>query len=121
MWILFTLLGVLCWAVLNVIDSILARNYEGQPRVISWHQSSFSVPILLVLFLLLHPAWTPWMPYFLAVGALANMGDLVLWHSLGRIDVSVTNFIWAFLAVIMSVAGFTLFRERWAMTQAAGA
>ncbi len=112
MWIFYTLVAVFCWALLNVIDSMLVENYEAQPRVISWHQSSFSMPILLVLYLALQPAWSPWVLLFLVIGFVANMGDLAFWYALGRIDVSVTNFVWGFMAILLSIAGFTVFQER---------
>ena len=51
----------------------------------------------------------------------AYVGDLVLFLALDRIEASVINIAWAFLAVFLSIIGFLVFRESWSMTQLLGA
>ena len=120
MWFPYTLLGVFCWASLNVTDSLLVKNYEKKPMVLLWSQSLFSIPILCVIPLLfdVRSSWA----WVLALGGLLDYGaDFVFFYVLDRIDISVTNIAWAILSVYLSIAGFLLFGESWTGLQAIGA
>lgn len=120
MWILLILSAVLAWSILTVFDSQLVRHFESNVFVVSWTQSAFSVPMLLILALFI-PIHTPWALPLFAVGALAYGADLLFWRLLKIADVSTTNFVWAFLSIFLTGIGFVFFHETWSLSQAAGA
>lgn len=119
MWFLYTIAAVLCWAILNVIDSILVRHFESRPLVISWVQASMSVPMLMVIGLLTVPK-TPWALPLLVVGVIGYCGDQMFWRLLSVTDASSSNFVGAFVAILMTLAGALLFQEAITITQGIG-
>ena len=120
MWILLTLTAVLAWSIVNIFDSQLVAHFEKNIFVVSWTQSAFSVPTLIVLSFFISLR-TPWALPLFAVGVVAYGADLLFWRLLKIADVSASNFVWAFLAIIMSIIGFTFFHEVWTLPQALGA
>lgn len=120
MWFFFVLFSTLCWAFVNVLDSLLVKHYEKNPLVLLWSQSVFSIPILVVLAFFLDLE-TPWVTVLLGMGMVALLGDLCFFHILDRLDVSVTNAAWPILSIFLSIAGFFIFGESWSLLQTAGA
>ncbi|MEQ1849460.1 MAG: EamA family transporter [Candidatus Peribacteraceae bacterium] len=120
MWFLFAVLAAFCWALINVLDSILVHNYEKRPMALMWSQSMWSLPILLILSQLL-PLESTWIPVLLLFGVIGYVGDVWFFHVLEHVDVSVSNLAWALLSLFLAFAGFLLFGESWTMLQTVGA
>ena len=116
MWLHFALLSVLAWSAPLVMDSIIVRHYEKDPFVLMWVQSCVSMVFLTVaaFFVPFESAWIPWL---ILSSIVAYCGDIVLFTGMNRMDASVLNIAWAFLAVFLSVIGFVHFGESWTMTQ----
>ncbi|HLD08385.1 MAG TPA: EamA family transporter [Candidatus Peribacterales bacterium] len=121
MWLVFTLISMVMWALVNVIDSLIVRNYEKNPFVLMWCQSFFSIFILILFPLLTDIHTTPWMYPLLLVGCISFIGDLWFFRIINVIDISVTNAAWAILSLLLSVVGFLLFQESWTALQSLGA
>lgn len=120
MWILFTLLAVLCWAVLNTIDSLLVRHFEDRSIVICWFQSMTSVPIILII----GAFWSTENSFALLLllfGALSYMGDLYYWRILGLADASSSNFVGVFVTIIMTIVGVSVYGDTLTPIQVLGA
>lgn len=119
MWFWLQLASLLCWAVVNVFDSILVHHYDRRPYVLQWHQSFFTLSFIALLALTqsLETTWA--LPLF-AAGMVAYLGDWIFFIALDRMDTSVTNIGWAMLAVMLSIGGMILFGERWTLWQGAG-
>ncbi len=120
LWLPYILLSALGWSFVNVLDSLLVRNYEKSPVLLMWSQSLFSVLALLCLTAF-YDVRTGWWPLLLAMGLCAYLADLVFFWILDHIEVSVTNAAWPILSIFLSIAGFTLFAESWTFTQSIGA
>ncbi|MDD5054684.1 MAG: EamA family transporter [Candidatus Peribacteraceae bacterium] len=120
MWLLFVLLSALSWALVNVLDSGLVRQYEKHPAILLWSQSLFSIPILIGMALVLDVQTSFWWILLLA-GMIAYLGDMCVFLLLDRIDASVSNLSWALLAIFISIIGFLFFHETWTSLQAGGA
>lgn len=119
MWFPLQLLSILCWAGVNVLDSVLVRHYEKRPHVLQWHQSLWTLgsAAVLAMFFTVRSDWA----LLLFFGGMTGyLGDRVFFLALDRIDVSVTNIAWAILAVLLSIGGILLFGERWTLWQGAG-
>ena len=121
MWLLFTLISTLMWAFVNVLDSLIVRNYEKNPFVLMWCQSFFSLLVLAVLPLWIDLSFSSWVPFLMLFGVAAFLGDLWFFKILRHIDVSVTNAAWAIHSLLASVAGFLIFQESWTLLQTGGA
>lgn len=119
MWLVFILLSVFFWACCNVLDSLLVKHYEKNPIVLMWSQSVFSI-IILFPILSLVPLRTTMTPWLLLGGCIGYFGDLIFFHILDRIDVSVTNIAWALLSILLTVVGFQFFGEAWTTQQTIG-
>lgn len=119
MWILFVLLSVLGWAILNVLDSVLVHGYEKHPMSLMWSQSLISFPLLLLapFFFDVNSSWFLILFFF---GMLGYGADLWFFRSLESVDVSVINIAWATLSLMLSVAGFLFFHESWSVLQTIG-
>lgn len=120
MWFFFAVLTAFCWALINVLDSILVHNYEKKPMALMWSQSWFSIPILIVLAEIV-PLQSDWIYILLLFGVIGYIGDLWFFHVLDHVDVSVSNLAWAFLSVFLALSGFLLFGEMWTPLQTLGA
>src|SRR3989344_3578282 len=107
MWFLFALLAVLCWSVPIVLDSVLVKNFTRHPFVLMWTQSCISLVVLSVAVFFV-PLQSSWIPWIVAGSVTAYVGDLVLFLALDRIEASVVNIAWAFLAVFLSIIGFVV-------------
>lgn len=119
MWFWLQLASLVCWAAVNVLDSVLVHHYDRRPYVLQWHQSFYTLSFIALLAAT-KPVQTTWaLPLFLA-GIVAYAGDWVFFRALHRIDTSVTNIAWGMLAVLLSVAGMILFGEAWSPWQSAG-
>ncbi len=119
MWLPLQLLSVLCWAGVGVLDSALVRHYEKNPAVLQWHQSFYTLGVVVCLALLF-PVQSSWAPVLLVSGLSAYLGDRLFFLALDRVDVSVTNITWATLAIFLSIGGMIFFGERWSVWQGAG-
>lgn len=119
MWLWIQLVAVLCWAGVNVLDSIIVTHYEKKPYVLQWHQSFFTLGAMVILAFT-HPLSSPWIWLLLLGGVIAYAGDAALFVAFERIDVSMIHMAWAIFAVLLSVAGILLFGEMWSELQAAG-
>ncbi len=119
MWFVFALLAVVFWSIPVVLDSVLVRNFVKNPFVLMWSQSCVSLVLLsaAIFFVPLQSAWLPWI---VAGSILAYAGDLVFFIALDRVDASVINIAWAFLAIFLSGIGFFLFGETWSHLQTFG-
>ncbi len=122
MWFPFAIGTVVCWALINVADSMLVRHFEHRPLVIAWNQSIFSMVFLaaLPLFVAVAVPW-PFLLLLLAGGVAGFLGDLLYWRALSRVDVSVTNLMLAILAVLLGLWGMLAYAEVWTLPQVAGA
>jgi drug/metabolite transporter (DMT)-like permease len=120
LWLPYVLLSTLGWSSVNVLDSLLVRNYEKSPAILMWSQSLFSVIALLVLAAAFDVR-TEWWPLLVAMGLSSYLADLYFFWVLHRVDVSVLNGGWAMLGLLLSAAGFVFFHESWNATQTAGA
>lgn len=119
MWFTYAILVAFCWAVINVLDSILVHNYEKKPMALMWSQSMFSLPILLVLSQIV-PLETSWLWILLLFGIIGYVGDLWFFHVLEHVDVSVSNLAWALLSLFLALAGFLIFQDTWSTYQTIG-
>lgn len=119
MWLPLQLLSVLCWACVNLMDSVLVEHYHKKPYALQWHQSYFSMVILAVLFFFFG-SWTQWSVILLLAGALTCFGDWIFFALLDRIDVSLTHIAWSMMAIMLSIAGFLFFGESWSHFQIMG-
>lgn len=120
MWLLFALLSTLMWALVNVLDSLIVRNYEKNPFVLMWCQSFFTM-VFLVLFPMVVPVGvSSWIESLMLFGAIGFLGDIWFFRVLRSVDVSVTNAAWAILSVFLSIAGFFVFQESLTASQFAG-
>lgn len=75
-----------------------------------------SVGISLVMLLLMAvfvDIRTPWMWWIALAGITGWIGDLVFYRTIRELDVSVANIGWSIMAIVMGIAGFFLFDERW--------
>ncbi len=119
MWFPLQMLSVCCWAIVNLLDSVLVEHYHKKPYALQWHQSYWSALLLVILFSL-YGVWTPWSWALLGVGIVSLFGDWVFFASLDRVDVSLTNVAWAMMAVMLSLGGWLLFGEVWSSLQFLG-
>src|SRR3989344_6807264 len=120
MWLLFAFLSTLMWALVNVLDSLIVRNYEKNPFVLMWCQSFFSIVFLAVFPLFVPVQFSSWTLSLMLFGAIGFIGDLWFFRVLRSADVSVTNAAWAILSIFLSIAGFLVFQESWTISQSAG-
>ncbi len=120
MWLVFGLLSMFAWALVNVFNSVFVHNYSKSPFVMNWIQSAISIVILLLISLSIDVR-SSWIPILLFFGITAYFGDLWFFHVLNKVDVSVLNAAWSILAVLLSIAGFILFDESWTIYQTLGA
>ena len=114
------MLSALCWAVINVGNSVIVARFTKSPWVINWTQTFFSTVMLAVIACFVDVR-TPWIPVLIPVAIVAYAGDVFFLWVLDRLDISVVNAAWAVLAMFMSAAGFLLFNESWTSMQAVGA
>ncbi|HLD71305.1 MAG TPA: EamA family transporter [Candidatus Peribacteraceae bacterium] len=119
MWIFLQVLSVAFWAIINVLDSLLVKHYEKHPVVLLWHQSAFSILVLIAGWIFLEIE-IQWMWFFLAAGFLGYIGDLVFFRALDRIDVSITNIAWALLSVFLAITGILFLQETWSVWESFG-
>src|SRR3989344_8925698 len=120
MWLFFVFLSTSLWALVNVLDSLIVRNYEKNPFVLMWCQSLFSM-VFLALFPLIVPVeFSPWTPFLMLFGAIGFIGDFWFFRVLRSVDVSVTNAAWAILSIFLSAVGFLFFQESWTASQSIG-
>ena len=119
MWLLFGLLASALWSASDIFNSILVKHYERNPIILSWIQS---VGDLLILFVtaLLFDVQSEWIGALMFGGFTTYIAFLFLFHVLHRVDVSVMNASWAFLAIFVSISGFVFFGESWSIIQTAG-
>lgn len=120
MWLLFAFLSTLMWALVNVLDSLIVRNYEKNPFVLMWCQSLFSMVFLAIFPLFVSVQFSSWTLTLMLFGAIGFVGDLWFFRVLRSVDVSVMNAAWAILSIFLSIAGFLLFHESWTTSQSAG-
>src|SRR3989344_5763715 len=102
MWLLYTLLSTSMWALVNVLDSLIVRNYEKNPFVLMWCQSLFSIVFLALFPLFVHVEPSSWILSLMFFGATGFVGDLWFFRVLRYIDVSVSNVAWAILSIFLS-------------------
>lgn len=119
-WIVLSLLGVVSYGTSNLIDSVLVRWYEKKPWILQWGQGSF-ILILLFFCLFVGDVRSTWIVPLVIAGAIAYLGDAVFFAVVDDIDISVTNSTWAILALLLSLAGYLFFHERWTLLQSLGA
>jgi drug/metabolite transporter (DMT)-like permease len=120
MWILWTLLSVFSWSLVNVLDSVLVHRFEKHPLALMWSQSLVSVPILIVLSFFL-PLQVSWIPFLLVFGIIGYLGDVWFFHVLDHVDVSVSNIAWSILSLLLALTGLLFFQEGWGVPQTLGA
>lgn len=120
MWLLFAVLMVAGWSVPVVVNSMIVSHYEKNPFVLLVIQSCFSLSVIAIAAAYV-PLSSAWIPYFVAGAVLAYAGDVLFFLALDRMDASVFNIVWAFLAVLLSVVGFVWFGETWSPLQTAAA
>lgn len=120
MWILWTLLSVSAWAIVNVLDSVLVHRFERHPLALMWSQSLVSVPTIAFLSFFV-PVATPWAGFLFLFGIIGYLGDVWFFHVLRHVDVSVSNIAWSILSLFLAIAGFFLFHEAWGSLQTVGA
>jgi drug/metabolite transporter (DMT)-like permease len=120
MWFFYATLTAFCWALINILDSILVHHYEKKPMALMWSQSMWSLPILLILSQML-PLESTWIPLLLAFGVIGYFGDVWFFHVLEHVDVSISNLAWALLSLFLAFAGFLFFGESWTLLQTLGA
>lgn len=119
MWLFYALLMVLGWALSIVFDSTLVKHYVKNPFVLMWTQSCFSL-LFLSIALPFISLQSTWIPLLVLGGLIAYCGDLIFFLAVDRMDGSVFNIAWAFLAIILSAVGFLLFSESWTPLQTLG-
>ena len=120
MWFPLVLAATAAWAGISVIDSSLVKRYEKHPLILLWSQSLFTVPALILLFLLID-VHTAWWPMLMLAGMAAYLGDIYFFLILERVDASISSLAWAILTILLSIAGFLLFDEAWSFNQGLGA
>lgn len=119
MWMLFATAGNIMWSVSDIFNSILVKYFHKSPLLISWFQSLFDLCFLLI-FALIFDVKSGWIIPLAIAGAVSYGGHLAFFYILDRLDVSVLNASWAFMAVFITIAGFIFFGDRWSITQTAG-
>ncbi len=120
MWLLWSLLGVFFWAVVNVLDSVLVHRFTKHPFALMWSQSFVSIPILIVLAFFL-PLDIPWIPLLFLFGMTSYAGDVWFFVTLKHVDVSVSNIAWSLLSLLLALSGVLFFHETWGLFQFFGA
>ena len=116
MWFSFAIGSVVAWSIPLVLDSIIVKHYEKNPFVLMWVQSCFSMTFLSIaaFFVPLESVWVPWL---ILTSLVAYCGDVILFTAMDRMDISVLNIAWAFMAIFLSVVGFLFFGESWTIAQ----
>ena len=119
MWLSFSIGSVIAWSIPIVLDSVLVKNFENDPFILMWTQSCISMVILIIasFFVPFKSAWIPWL---VLTSIIAYVGDIVLFHALDRVEASVINIAWAFMAIVLSIVGFYFFGESWSISQTIG-
>ncbi|MBI5156267.1 hypothetical protein HZA45_03275 [Candidatus Peregrinibacteria bacterium] len=120
MWIAFSLLAVVSYGTSNLIDSVLVRWYEKKPWMLQWGQGVFMLVLLFFCFFF-GDIRSTWVLALMITGVIAYLGDAVFFTVVDDIDISVTNSAWAVVALLLSIAGFLFFHERWTLLQSLGA
>ena len=110
MWLVFAVGSVIAWSFALVMDSILVKNYEKDPFVLMWVQSCVSIVFLSIAAFFV-PFETAWLPWLILTSLIAYCGDIILFAAMDRMDASVINITWAFLAIFLSAVGFIFFGE----------
>lgn len=120
MWLFFAIASTLMWALVNVLDSLIVRNYEKNPFVLMWCQSLFSMVFLVLFPVFISVEFSSWTLPLMLFGAIGFVGDAWYFRVLRSVDISVTNAAWAILSIFLSIAGFLLFQESWTISQSLG-
>lgn len=120
MWFLYQFTAIFFWAAMNVVDSLLVRHFQKNPFVLGWFLSCISLMMLFLISVFFDVA-TPWMWWIILAGITGWVGDLVFYRTIRELDVSIANIGWSIMAILMGVAGFFLFGERWSGIQLIGA
>ena len=118
-WIIFSLLSVASYGTSNLIDSVLVRWYEKKPWMLQWGQGFFTLIFLLVC-LFFGDIRSTWIIPLVITGAIAYVGDALFFRVVDDVDISVTNSAWAVVALLLSIAGYLFFDERWTLLQFLG-
>lgn len=105
---------------MNVVDSLLVRHYQKNPFVLGWFLSGISLAMLFLVTVFADIA-SPQMWWILLAGVTGWIGDLVFYRTIRELDVSIANIGWSIMAILMGIAGFFLFDERWSAYQLMGA
>ena len=119
MWIVYAFIANVCWSVSDILNSILVRHYHRNPLLLAWVQCIFDCSFFLLLgfFFDVSTTWT--LPFLLA-GISTYAAFLTFFYVLDRVDVSVMNAAWAFMAIVISIGGMFLFGEVWSLQQTIG-
>lgn len=106
MWLFFAFLSTLMWALVNVLDSLIVRNYEKNPFVLMWCQSFFSIIFLAIFPLFVPVQFSSWTLSLLLFGAYAyEIGAISLVSIVANVQpFMVIGLAWFFMKLLPSRA-----------------
>lgn len=120
MWLSATVGAAFFWAFSSMFDSILVNRYEKDPMTVMWFMALTAlIPTTIMAFALkadFHGFWL-----ISAATVLSYVGDMKFYDVIQKVDISLTNAIWAILTVYLTIIGFVAFGETWTWLQAVGA
>lgn len=118
-WLPIQLIAIACWSAVNVLDSLLIAHFHKRPLTILWHQTLWSIPVL-VIGILWMGEWSSWSSWLIIAGIFSFVADVLFFRALDRMDVSVVQIAWAIMAVLLSLGAIVLFGESWTTMQSLG-
>jgi uncharacterized membrane protein len=119
MWLIYAIAAAFFFGATNIIDSLIINKYE-KSSVVYLFFPGWMMTIILGVLALFVDVRTEWMLFIVTATIIGYIGDLLYFHVLGRMDVSVVNACWAIFAIFVSIGGFLLFEETWTLFQTLG-
>lgn len=113
-WLLLALLAPLCWALANVIDTIMRRRFVQDDYAIMWGYAMFRLPLVLLLIALFGFEFPSngvgWM--MLGVGMLWTLAFIPYFRALEVEEPSRVILFLQLLSVFTLVFGFLILEEK---------
>lgn len=120
-WLLLALLAPLCWALANVIDTVMRRRFVCDDHALMWGYATFRLPLVLLLIALFgfeFPAnGVGWM--MLGVGMLWTLAFIPYFRAIEVEEPSRVILFLQLLSVFTLVFGFLILGEKLEGRQAA--
>src|SRR3989338_3887502 len=121
-WLLFALLGPLCWGLGNVLDSVLLRKYVQSNTAMTWYLGVSRIPLIVVMILItgfaipsLHAAWWMFFSGFIWIAAY-----LFYYRAMEYEDPSHIVLLMQSMPIFTLLIAVTFFNERLGVAQLIG-